>query len=104
MSRPNYMADYDDKMSFVRAVCEAGPKWNAEQKKAAARALFWLCDFLREDVQQRCPKAQLDYVSNNVRALQSYADEWARSGDINFEDLMDYLRRLTGWVPDEPFP
>jgi hypothetical protein len=98
------MADYNDKMSFVRAVCEAGPAWNAEQRKAAARALFWLCDSLQEDVQARCPKPQLEYVSGNVRALQSHADHWARSGDIDFEDLSDYLRRLTGWVADAPFP
>lgn len=98
------MADYNDKMSFVRGVCEAGSTWNAEQKKAAARALFWLCDSLQEDVMARCPKAQLDYVSDNVRALQSHADEWARSGDIDFEYLTDYRARLTGWVPDEPLP
>jgi hypothetical protein len=79
------IADYNDKISFVRAVCEAAPKWNAEQKKAAARAIFWLCDSLEEDVQARCPKAQLQYVGNNVKALQSHADEWARSGDIDLK-------------------
>lgn len=98
------MADYNDKISLVRGVCEAAPKWNAEQKKRAARALFWLCDSLQEDVQLRCPKAQLAYVGGNVKALQSHADEWARDGDIDLEELMDYLRRLTGWVPDEPLP
>ena len=97
-------ADYNDKMSFVRAMREAGPQWNDAQKKAAARALFWLCDSLQEDVRERCPKAQLDYVSGNVRALQEDADRWSRDGNIDFDELQDYLGRLTGWVPDKPLP
>ena len=68
------MADYNDKISFVRAVCEAAPKWNAGGKKAAARALFWLCDSLQEDVDARCPKVQLQY-RGNIKALQSHTDE-----------------------------
>jgi hypothetical protein len=97
-------ADYSDKISFVRAVREAGPRWNAHQKQAASRALFWLCDSLQEDVRQRCPKAQLVYVTGNVRALQEDADRWSRDGDIDFDELEDYLRRLIGWVTDNPLP
>lgn len=98
------MAEFSDKLSFIRGVCESWHGWNIEQRKAVCRALFWLCDLLLEDVQQRCPAERRQYVSGSLRALKERADKGAISGELDVALAHEDAVSAMGWVPDEPLP
>ena len=97
------MQDFDDKLSLVRAFLEAAPKWNTNAQRSGSRAMFWLCDQLLQDVEDRSKKPDpATYLSGKLRTLKAYFDEWSHSGHIDFESIEDCYKglMLLGDVPD----
>jgi len=98
------MTEFSDKLSLVRGVCESWPGWNVEQRKAACRAIFWLCDLLLEEVEQRCPTEHRQYVSGCLRSLKDRSDKGAISGELDVGAAHEDAVCAMGWIPDEPLP
>jgi hypothetical protein len=77
------MTEFLDRLSLVRGVCESWGNWNDEQRKAACRAIFWLCDQLLEDIDRRCPEEKRSYVRGKILSLQDRAEKGGTSGDFD---------------------
>jgi hypothetical protein len=101
------MTDFEDRLSFIRAFIEAGPKWNLEARKSSCRAMFWLCDQLQADVDSRCQAPdRIQYLTGKLSGLRHYFDQWSHTGEVDFELVTDYYKGLflLGDVPDSPLP
>jgi hypothetical protein len=78
-----FMTEFLDRLSLVRGVCESWGNWNDEQRKAACRAIFWLCDQLLEDIDRRCPEEKRSYVRGKILSLRDRAEKGRTSGDFD---------------------
>jgi hypothetical protein len=97
-------SEYNDKILLIRGIVDAAPQWNDFSKKSACRALFWLCEQLIVDIEERANPANKAYLLGQLVGLRQYCDEWSHTGAINFEFLRDCEIGLTGDVPDDPLP
>jgi hypothetical protein len=91
-----FMTEFSDKLSLVRGVCESWCNCNDEQRKAACRAIFWLCDQLLEDIDRRCPEEKRSYVRGKILSLQDRAEKGRTSGDFDPIDAHQDLRHWFG--------
>jgi hypothetical protein len=96
------MTEFTDKLSLVSGVCESWSNWNDEQRKAACRAIFWLCDHLLEDIDRRCSEETRSYVRGKILSLQDRAEKGSISGDLDPTAAHQDAISAMGWVPNDP--
>ncbi len=99
------MTEFSDKVSLIRGVCEAWRGWNVEQRKAACRALFWLCDQLLEQSEASAsPEERKRYVRGKLLSIQDAADDGSHSGELDVLHVQECGVCIMGMTPDPPLP
>lgn len=97
-------SDFSDRLSLIRGLCESWPGWNEYQRKAACRALFWLCDELIELAQQTAYPDNRDYVLGYLETIQAQANNGAISGKLDVQEVHGSIVAIGGMAQDPPLP